>query len=59
VPNVTASGFAGRNADDITHVLPNDIAAEDFKFLEAMLHRHTKPSMLLMKGMEALKKAAE
>jgi len=59
VPNVTAGGFAGRNDDDRTHVLPNDIAAEDFEFLEAILHCHTEPSMLLMKGMEALKKTAE
>ena len=59
VQNVIASGFAGGNDDDRTHVLPNDTAVEDFKFLEAMLHRHTKISMLLMKGMEALKKAAE
>jgi len=59
VPNVTAGGFAGRHGDDRTHVLPNDTAAEDFEFLEAMLHHHTEPSMLLMKGMEALKKAAE
>ena len=42
-----------------THVLPNDMAAEDVEFLEAMLRRHTEPSMLLMKGMAALKKAAE
>jgi len=59
VPNVTASGFAGRNDDDRTHVLPNDTATEDFELLEAMLHRHTEPSMLLMKGIEALKKAAK
>jgi len=59
VPNVTVGGFAGRNDDDRTHVLPNDTAAEDFEFLEAMLHRHTESSMLLMKEMEALKKAAE
>jgi len=59
VPNVIADGFAGRNDDDRIHVLPNDIAAEYFEFLEAMLHRHTEPSMLLMKEMEALKKAPE
>jgi len=59
VPNVTAGGFAGGNGGVRTHVLPNDTAADDAEFLEAMLRRHTKPSMLLMKGMEALKKAAE
>jgi len=59
VPNVTTGGFARGNNGDRTHVLPNDIAAEDFEFLEAMLHRHTEPSMLLMKGMEALKKSIE
>ena len=59
MPNITAGGFARRNDDDRTHVLPNDTATEDFEFLEAMLHRHSKPSMLLMKGMEALKKATE
>jgi len=32
---------------------------EDTKFLEAMLHHHIDPSILLMKGMEALVKAAE
>jgi len=59
VPNVTAGGSAGGNDGARTHVLPNDTAAEDAEFLEAMLRRHTEPSMLLMKGMEALKKAAE
>jgi len=59
VPNVTAGGFAGGNGSARTHVLPNDMAAEDVEFLEAMLRRHTEPSMLLMKGMEALKKVAE
>jgi len=59
VPNVTDGGFARRNDYDRTHVLPNDTATEDFEFLESMLHRHTEPSMLLMKGMKALKKAAE
>ena len=59
MPDVTAGGYAMRNDDYRTHVLPNDTAAEDFEFLEAMLHRHTKPSMLLMKGMKTLKKSAE
>jgi len=59
MPNVTAGGFARGKDGDRTHVLSNDTAVEDFKFLEAMLYRHTEPSMLLMKGMEALKKAAE
>ena len=38
-----------RNDGARTHVLPNDMAAEDAEFLEAMLRRHTEPSMLLMK----------
>jgi len=59
VPNVTVGGFARGNDGARTHVLPNDMAVEDAKFLEAMLCRHTEPSMLLMKGMKALKKAAE
>ena len=54
MPNVTTGGFAGGNDDDRTHVLPNDTAAEDFEFLEAMLHRHTEPSMFLMREMEAV-----
>jgi len=49
VPNVTAGGFVMRNDGARTHVLPNDMAAEDAEFLEAMLRRHTEPSMLLMK----------
>ena len=59
VPNVTAGGFAGGNDGARTHVLLNDMAAEDAEFLEAILRRHTEPSMLLMKGMETLKKAAK
>ena len=59
MPNVTVGGFAGGNDGARTHVLPNDTTAEDVEFLKAMLRRHTKPSMLLMKGMKALKKAAE
>jgi len=35
------------------------MAVEDAKFLKAMLRRRTKPSMLLMKRMETLKKTAE
>jgi hypothetical protein len=32
---------------------------EDEELLEAMLHRHTDPSMFFKKGMESLKKATE
>ena len=32
---------------------------EDAEFLEAILHRHTDPDILLIKGMEALMKAVE
>jgi len=32
---------------------------EDVEFLETMLHRHTDPDMLLMKGMKDLMKAVE
>ena len=31
--------------------------SEQAKFFEALLHRYSDPSMLLIKGMEALKKA--
>ena len=41
------------------HVVPNVMYVEDAEFLEGMLHRHTDPDMLLMKGMETLRKAAE
>ena len=41
------------------HVVPNVTVVEDVEFLEAILRRHTNPDMLLMKGMEALIKAAE
>jgi len=41
------------------HVVPNVTAVENAEFLEAMLCHHTDPNMLLMKGMEALTKAAE
>jgi len=39
--------------------VPNVTAVEDIDFLEAILYRHTDPDMMLMKGMEALMKAAE
>jgi hypothetical protein len=32
---------------------------EDEELLEAMLHRHTDPSMFFKKGMESLKKETE
>jgi hypothetical protein len=57
VPNVTDHGYCGGNEHDRTHVLPNVMDEEDAKLLEAMLHRHTDPSMFFMKGMESLKKA--
>ena len=41
------------------HVVPNVTAMEDAEFLETMLRRYMDPSMLLMKGTEALMKAAE
>jgi hypothetical protein len=60
VPNVPDHGFAGENEGVRTNVLPNNMAAEDAEFLEAMLRRHAEdPSMFFMKGMEALMKAAE
>ena len=59
VPNVTTGGFAGGNNGARTHVSSNDTTAEDAEFLEATLHRHTEPSMLLIKRMEVLKKAAK
>ena len=59
VPNVTDHGFTGENESVRTHVLPNVTDGEDAKFLEAILHRHTDPSMFFMRGMEALMKAAE
>ncbi|XP_066334442.1 uncharacterized protein [Miscanthus floridulus] len=53
-------GFAGGNEAVRTHVMPNNMAAEDAEFLEAMLRHHAEdPSMFFMKGMEALMKAAE
>jgi hypothetical protein len=60
VPNVPDHGFAGGNEGVRTNVLPNNMAAEDVEFLEAMLRRHARdPSMFFMKGMEALMKATE
>jgi hypothetical protein len=60
VPNVPDHGFARGNEGVRTNVLPNNMAAEDAEFLEAMLRRYAKdPSMFFMKGMEALIKAAE
>jgi hypothetical protein len=59
VLNVTDHGYAGRNERDRTHVLPNVIDEEDAELLEAILHRHTDPSMFFIKGMESLMKAAK
>jgi hypothetical protein len=56
VPNVTSHGYAGGNERD---VLPNDIDEEYAEFLEAILHRHTYPSMFFMRGIKSLMKAAE
>ena len=48
--------FAGGNEDGTE----TNMAAEDAKFLEAMLRRHAEdPSVFFMKGMKALMKAAE
>jgi hypothetical protein len=60
VPNIPDHGFAGGNEGVRTNILPNNMAAEDAEFLEAMLRRHAEdPSMFFMKGMEALMKATE
>jgi hypothetical protein len=60
VPNVLDHGFAGGNEGVRTNLLPNNMAAENVEFLEAMLRRHTEdPSKFFMKGMEALMKVAE
>jgi hypothetical protein len=59
VPNVTDHGYIGGNERDRTHVLPKVMDEEDAELLEAILHRHTDPSMFFMKGMESLMKAAE
>jgi hypothetical protein len=40
VPNVPDHGFVGGNEGVRTNVLPNNMAAEDAEFLEAMLRRH-------------------
>jgi hypothetical protein len=54
VPNVPDHGFTGENKGVRTNVLPNNMAAEDAEFLEAMLRHHAEhPSMFFMKGMEA------
>jgi hypothetical protein len=57
VPNVTDHGYCGGNEHDRTHVMPNVMDEEDAELLEAMLRRHTDPSMFFKKGMEYLKKA--
>jgi hypothetical protein len=50
VPNVPDHGFTGGNEGVRTNVLPNNMAAEDTEFLEAMLRRHAEdPSMFFMK----------
>jgi hypothetical protein len=59
VPNVTDHGYAGGNKRDRTHVLSNDMDEEDAELLEAILCRHTDPSMFFLKGMESLMNAAE
>jgi hypothetical protein len=60
VANVPDHGFAGGNKGVRTNVLPNNMAAEDTEFLEAMLCRHAEdPSMFFIKGMETLMKAVE
>jgi hypothetical protein len=42
-----------------THVLPNVMDEEYAKLLDAMLRRHTDPSMFFMKCMESLMKTTE
>jgi hypothetical protein len=59
LPNATDHGFARGNEGVRTNVLPDVTDAEDAEFFEAMLHRHTDPSMFFMSGMGALMKAAE
>jgi hypothetical protein len=59
MPNVTDHGYYGGSEHYRTHVLSNVIDEEDAELLEAMLRRHTDPSMFFKKGMESLKKAAE
>jgi hypothetical protein len=54
VPNVTDHGYTGGNEHDRTHVLPNIMDEEDAELLEAILCRHTDPSMFFMKDMESL-----
>jgi hypothetical protein len=59
VSNVTNHDYAGENECDRTHILPNDMDEEDAELLEAILCRHTNPSMFFMRGMESLMKAEE
>jgi hypothetical protein len=59
VSNVIDHGYAGGNERDRTYVLSNVMDEEDAELLEAILYRHTDPSMFFMKGMESLKKAAK
>jgi hypothetical protein len=59
VENITDHGYAGGNECDKTHVLPNVMDEEDAELLEAILCRHTNPSMFFMKGMESLMKEAD
>jgi hypothetical protein len=59
VPNVTCYGYARGNEHDRTHSLLNDMAEEDVEFLEAILHRHTDPSMIFMRGMESPMKTVD
>ena len=42
--------------EDIDEVLVDE--SEQAEFFEALLHSYSDPSMFLIKGMEALKKAA-
>jgi hypothetical protein len=59
VPNVTDHGNAGGNERDRTYVLSNVMDEEGAELLEAILHRHTDPSVFFMGGMKSLKKATE
>jgi len=56
VVNVPDHSFAGGNEDGTK----TNMAAEDAKFLEAMLRHHAEdPLVFFMKGVEALMKAVE
>ena len=59
MPNFTDHGYAGGNERERTHVLPYVMDEEDAELLEAMLRRHTGPSMFFKKGMESLKTLLE